>query len=36
MSRKVALHQFFEQLVNELYGLMDKEVRIVEEATRES
>jgi len=32
MSRKVALHRFSKQLVYELYSLMDKEVRIVEEA----
>ena len=34
MSRKVALDRFFKQLVYELYGLTDEEIRIVEEATR--
>jgi len=33
MSRKVALHRFPNQLVYRLYGLTDKEIRIVEEAT---
>jgi len=32
MSRKVALDRFLNQLVYRLYGLMDKEVRIVKEA----
>lgn len=34
MSRKVVLHRFFKQLVYKLYSLTDKEIRIVEEATR--
>jgi len=34
MSRIVALHCFFNQLVYELYGLTDQEIRIVEEATK--
>lgn len=34
MSRKVAFHRFFRQLVYKLYGLTNKEIRIVEEATK--
>jgi hypothetical protein len=34
MSRKVALHRFFKQLVYELYGLTNEEICVVEEATK--